>query len=198
MVNEASLQNLSLGSPVELYPQLNAIGLNVFKSFKQFALRYCNAFVGPYGWDNKGHSNLRELHLILQKTIMIRRLKKDVLKELPPKSRKKVHIELSEEDRQKLREVTKGQPATIAAEDLDMLSQGQANSPGIMQLWMETGKAKANATCDYLHKLFTEKQILEGNSTEKILIFAHHVEVMNAIESFLQQLVGRTCACYSQ
>jgi len=41
-----------------------------------------------------GSSNLSELRLLLEKTVMIRRLKKDVLLELPPKIRQRIIIDI--------------------------------------------------------------------------------------------------------
>jgi SWI/SNF-related matrix-associated actin-dependent regulator 1 of chromatin subfamily A len=48
----------ALSRPVELYPQLDALDCTIFKTFKKFALRYCNAFHGPFGWDYTGSSHL--------------------------------------------------------------------------------------------------------------------------------------------
>jgi SWI/SNF-related matrix-associated actin-dependent regulator 1 of chromatin subfamily A len=61
------------------------------KSYKEFAIRYANAHFGRWGWDDKGSSNLGELSEILQ-SIMIRRLKVDVLKDLPPKRRQVIEL----------------------------------------------------------------------------------------------------------
>lgn len=47
----------------------------------------CHPVKKPWGWEYKGASNLPELHKKLKDTMMIRRLKKDVLKELPDKTR---------------------------------------------------------------------------------------------------------------
>lgn len=44
-------------------------------------------------WDCRGASNLEELHQLLSK-IMIRRLKKDVLTQLPPKVRQRIPFDL--------------------------------------------------------------------------------------------------------
>lgn len=47
--------------------------------------------LAEYGIDYSGSSNSKELNYILNK-LMIRRLKKDVLSQLPPKTRKRVEI----------------------------------------------------------------------------------------------------------
>jgi SWI/SNF-related matrix-associated actin-dependent regulator 1 of chromatin subfamily A len=49
--------------------------------------RYCDPKEGPYGWEYAGAAHTKELHFLLENKIMIRRLKKNVLNELPPKLR---------------------------------------------------------------------------------------------------------------
>ena len=80
--------------PVEVYNIIQAIDFTLFPNYIKFAMRYCNAKKGRFGWDMSGSSNTMELHDILVNSIMIRRKKKDVLKELPPKQIAKVALEI--------------------------------------------------------------------------------------------------------
>lgn len=52
--------------------------------YNDYTKRYCNARRTRFGYDVKGVSNADELHKCL-KTVMMRRLKNDVLLDLPPK-----------------------------------------------------------------------------------------------------------------
>ena len=81
-----------LAKPVEIYPLLTALRPDFFHSFKQFGERFCNPIQTIYGLNWNGNDNIRELHFILKK-IMIRRLKNEVLSQLPPKKRQKIEIQ---------------------------------------------------------------------------------------------------------
>lgn len=84
----------ALAKPKELFNVLAIIRPDIFTNFKEFGFRYCdpkiNRFTG--GVEYEGSSCSKELHYILSNYIMIRRLKKDVLSQLPEKRRIKIRI----------------------------------------------------------------------------------------------------------
>jgi SWI/SNF-related matrix-associated actin-dependent regulator 1 of chromatin subfamily A len=60
--------------------------------FFKFAKRYCGGQQGRWGWDFSGATNLQELQEKLRATCMVRRLKADVLTDLPAKRRQVVEL----------------------------------------------------------------------------------------------------------
>ncbi len=80
--------------PAELWPTLHMIRPDVFPQWFSFAHEYCAPFRTPWGWEYKGATNLPKLHALLRRTCMIRRLKKDVLDDLPEKMRRVVHLDI--------------------------------------------------------------------------------------------------------
>jgi len=84
-----------INRPIEMFNAIQAIEPGIFPSFWDYAQRYCGATHNGFGWDFGGAQNEDELHEKLVSTIMLRRLKKDVLKDLPPKVRTVIPLELS-------------------------------------------------------------------------------------------------------
>jgi SWI/SNF-related matrix-associated actin-dependent regulator 1 of chromatin subfamily A len=80
--------------PVELLPVLSWLDpLNWPRDkWHAFGLRYCGGFWNGFGWEYAGATNLEELNLRLQQTVMLRRTKADVLPSLPPKFRSVVEL----------------------------------------------------------------------------------------------------------
>ena len=84
-----------INRPIEMYNALRLINHTAVPSRWDYAMRYCVARHNGFGWDLNGATNTKELHDKLVNTIMIRRLKADVLSELPPKQRSSLPLELS-------------------------------------------------------------------------------------------------------
>lgn len=86
-----------LQRPVELWSQLHALlPASAMPSWKEYTDRYCAPKPSPFPGqpvDYTGASCLGELNGWLSKTVLVRRLKADVL-DLPEKSRTTVHLEL--------------------------------------------------------------------------------------------------------
>lgn len=78
--------------PIELWTLVSAIAPDIFNNFWDYAKRFCDATKTRYGWDMNGASNPEELQRKLRETVMIRRLKSEVLKELPPKQRQIIQL----------------------------------------------------------------------------------------------------------
>jgi len=80
--------------PIEAFNALKIIDPNLFPDYWFFVRRYCGAKHNGFGWDFNGATHTQELHELLTSTIMIRRLKKDVLPELPSKTFSFVPLQL--------------------------------------------------------------------------------------------------------
>lgn len=74
--------------PAELFPLINYLDPVAWPDFFKYAMRYCDANRESGHWNFTGASNLYELQSKLRESLMVRRLKKDVLKDLPPKLRR--------------------------------------------------------------------------------------------------------------
>jgi len=84
-----------LNRPSEFFTVLNIIAPATFNNWWDYAQRYCDPKNNGFGWDMTGASNTEELHKRVG-AIMLRRLKKDVLKDLPELTRTTVPLLLEE------------------------------------------------------------------------------------------------------
>jgi len=80
--------------PMEFFSGLNFMDPEMWNSSHDFGLRYCAAYETNFGWDYSGASNLEELFTRIS-PYFLRRLKKDVLSQLPPKTYTEIEIELT-------------------------------------------------------------------------------------------------------
>ncbi|OEL22849.1 DNA annealing helicase and endonuclease ZRANB3 [Dichanthelium oligosanthes] len=169
----------ALSRPIELFPQLQALYPTVYKNVRDYGDRYCKGgFFGLY----QGASNHEELHNLMKATVMIRRLKKDVLSQLPVKRRQQVFLDLSEKDVKHVRalfhelETLKIKiESSDSKEMIDSLKFTQKNI--ITKLYTDSAEAKIPAVLDFLGT------IIEADC--KFLIFAHHQNMIEAIEQYL-------------
>jgi SNF2 family DNA or RNA helicase len=69
--------------PKEFFNILNRLRPDIFHSFWNYAQEFCGATHNGYGWNFNGASNLDKLNEILTEHVMIRRLKNDILGDLP-------------------------------------------------------------------------------------------------------------------
>lgn len=182
----------ALSRPIELYPQLVALGRPILPNLVRFGRRYCAAFRGPHGWDYSGHSNLRELHALLAHTVMIRRLKAQVLAQLPAKHRQLVPIapdpafadQLADARAEMSRNGSGGNNNTFGFDSNDD-SNGSGNGsgsndtrPAVTAYFNASAQAKVRPVCEYLRRLLALRK--------KFLVFGHHQVMLDGIEALFR------------
>uniref|UniRef100_A0ABI7YIX2 Zinc finger RANBP2-type containing 3 n=1 Tax=Felis catus TaxID=9685 RepID=A0ABI7YIX2_FELCA len=175
----------ALGRPEELFMQIEALFPQKFGTWTEYAKRYCNAHMRFFGkrpqWDCRGASNLNELHHLLS-DIMIRRLKTDVLTQLPPKVRQRIPFDLPSAAAKELNtsfeewEKLMRAPNSGATETVMGL---------ITRMFKQTAIAKAGAVKDYI------KMMLQNDSL-KFLVFAHHLSMLQACTEAVIENKGLT------
>ena len=156
-----------LSRPVEGYTALSCLRPDIFTSFMPYGKRYCDPKLTQFGLNWSGASNTKELHFILS-TLMIRRLKKEVLNQLPPKRRVKIEIECEKKPLNQIKEYYANRGKKQNHPALSM--------PDIYRL---TGEAKIKGIKAYVRDLL--------ESEVKFLIFAHHKIVLNQIEKLVRK-----------
>ena len=185
-----------LAKPVELYPLLSILRPDLFHNFKIFGNRYCDPKRNFFGMDWTGSSHPKELNFIL-KNIMIRRLKKDVMSQLPPKKRQKVEIQTDPKVIKQIKAINLSSEKII--EKFNELNNSSVNpnlvnfvnneDPGdendnllnlFNKVYKLSAEAKAAGVKEYIHYLIENKC--------KFLIFAHHISMLDAIEEEVKKL----------
>ena len=184
--------------PMELFNLLSIIRPDVFTKFADYGVRYCDPKPSAWkrGWEYKGATCMRELHIMLSSSLMIRRLKKDVLSEMPSKQRSKVQIQADEKVIKKIQNLLKLiQGETGMGNDqevLDSLLRDFGHQGGSMNLikdkskqsksmgWLSqcfalTAEAKVKASVQFMNDLIENGM--------KILMFAHHKIVLDGLEA---------------
>lgn len=182
-----------INRPVEMYNLLLILRPDIISNFTAFAYRYCAPKETPYGMVYDGSCNTKELHRILSSSVMIRRLKKDVLNELPDKRRQKIEVQTDQKLVNQVKKILASSPMdneelekydTSCFDDYtDMLKQKQVKEKednSFMQAYRLSGESKLGGICDFLDTL------LENQC--KFLVFAHHQSVMNGLENFMKGL----------
>jgi len=90
--------------PFEFFSQLNFLDPKEWKNSHTFGINYCAGFQSNFGWNYDGASNLEELFDRIS-PYFLRRLKKDVLSFLPPKTYTNIPIELTNEEYREYRKL---------------------------------------------------------------------------------------------
>lgn len=166
--------------PKDFYVLLKVLAPEVihpFLAYDEYAKRYCGGFYDSYGvLNDKGASNIEELNERLS-PFMLRRTKEEVLTELPPVIEKIIPLEQTPEI------------LSVLAEEENLLEEVNEFSPnselGIQAtIRRQLGEAKLSQVFEYIENLL--------QTEEKVVVFAYHRGVMNAIR---KRFAGYSVRC---
>ena len=184
--------------PVEGYGLFHWLAPTEFRSFFGYAKQFCAGYNNGYGWDFSGSSNLPQLQDKLRASIMIRRLKQDVLTELPAKRRAIVEFpangasgavsremqawERQESDIEALRvkaELAKAGTREEYEASVAALRQAtQAAFTELSKLRHETAMATVPYAIQHIMQCLGDEQ--------KLVVFAHHKDIVAAVMDALR------------
>lgn len=157
-------------------------------------MRYCDGKHNGYGWDFRGASNLEEIQTKLREKFMIRRLKEDVLTELPPKRRQIVVLPTNgasdaverewgtfQRHRKMIERAEEAGKRAQEAGDADGYAAAMRELHAGLKIGFEemAGLRHATAVAKIPHVIEHVRECLEG--VDKIIVFVHHHDVARAL-----------------
>lgn len=199
--------------PKDLFVPLNLIDPEMFGNFYEFALRYCGAQKIKIGSRSvmkyENATKMDELNTILRAKYMVRRMKKDVMKDLPEKIKDviilneysleelvekekkalengKIEEEKLKKEVEELRELAKtdqGFEAVYKDKVKSMREIKFKNFGEIARIRKELAIKKAPYVINFV------KDILEDSEDpqSKVVVFGHHTEVLEKIYTELKK-----------
>lgn len=172
-----------LNRPMEFYPPLWWLRQKLADDKQAYALRYCGAFYDAkrQEWNYRGASNIEELRDHLRE-IMLRRLKADVLSELPPKIKQRVELNISASAQADIYEQQRaaGNALSIVFAHLEQGSLKFGNVGDLAALRASLGRAKIEGAVHFVKDLLEE-------TDEKVVVFAHHAPVIAGLMAGLAE-----------
>lgn len=186
-----------LAKPVEMFPIFNSLRPDLFNDFFNFARRY--------GKKHTSTNNLQELNFLLG-NFTIRRLKKNVLSQLPEKSRQKIEISVDPilvKAINHLRNKNYSDYENIMLQYKRNLDPNDNTVPSLLRsnftneaeekeymktkvlsfynwAYIHTGESKLKGIKEYVSYLIDNKQ--------KFLLFFHHIPIANVLEDYIKTI----------
>ena len=151
---------------LQFFPCLNILDNKHFKNEYKYKMKFCDPEKTRFGWKFDGLSNAEELHRIISK-FMIRRLKKDVLKDLPPKVRSVIPMKIKASDRKMYDRIDGELTLAIINKEKNALSK-------LESLKQASFQAKKESMIQWI------KDYLEIN--DKLVVFIWHRESCEILE----------------
>lgn len=169
-----------LNRPRELWPTLHMIQPENFPGFYSFGKAFCKPRKKYGKWEYNGAENIPELHKLLKETCMVRRLKSEVLPDLPDKIRQVVPVELNNPEEYKkanthfaqwLRENYSGQSVEKALRAVAVTKIGY-----LLRL---SAKLKCKAAVEWINNFLTEYPV------EKLVIYGIHHKTIKVLQKHI-------------
>lgn len=166
--------------PIEFYSQLKFLRPDQFSNKMKYALRYCDAKETPFGWDMKGASNLDELNRKIA-PFYIRRLKQEVLKELPPKTVTVIETDLNVTEKNEYLKIKrdferfmKDNWSIHGVGYQDQRLDG-AHLAKLMELKMFCSQTKVARVIEFV------KEFVEASENRKIIVFSQFIHTQKML-----------------
>lgn len=159
--------------PEEYFTTLNLLRPVDFPSWLKYVQRYCDAYHNGFGWDTRGSSNEKELHTV-SRDFVLRRLKKEVMEELPDKIRQDFAVEPSASGVKSYQ--------TLQSGWLDEYRQHKQNNtlPAGFVLNMLTslrhhcGMLKVHSACEWVAQYHEQ-------TGKPVIVYTHHRDVLKRV-----------------
>lgn len=183
----------------DLFPIINWLDPQKWNNGFKFLIRYCGGKQTGFGWDFTGATNTEELNRELRSGLMLRRLKKDVLKDLPSKLRKVVELpndaesqayvdeenEEYEQRSEKLERLAVAVELAKAGDDREAFKAAVlALNENVKAVFTEMARVRHMTALAKLPQVIAKlKELEEEDPDHKIVIFAHHRDVIAALKA---------------
>tara|TARA_B100000287_G_scaffold188733_1_gene178400 strand:- start:4274 stop:6787 length:2514 start_codon:yes stop_codon:yes gene_type:complete len=157
--------------PIELFTTLELVRPAEYEGqFMPFAKRYCGAEHNGFGWDFSGATHTDELHEKLR-DVMIRRLKKEVMDELPDKVRSFVPVIPTPAELRRYQDSNRSW--------VRQYNSGGKAEPGFVlnmltDLRHQCGRLKVSAALKWIEEY-------KHQNDKPLIVFTHHRDVMQAL-----------------
>ena len=185
--------------PIELWGLANYLDPQAFGNFFRYAKRYANAHQTRWGWDFRGADNLGELQGKLRTSFLVRRLKKDVLKDLPAKRRQVIELpangasKLVAAEQAAWADQEERLTALKLAVELSKISEDPGDYEKAVAALSEGALIAFSqiSTCRHETALakvsYVVDHVADAAEEGKVIVFAHHVDVVAQIVEGLEE-----------
>lgn len=163
--------------PEELFTLLHALRPTLVPDFCSFASRYCRPRRTPFSsYDTRGSDRPDELRWLLKRAFEVRRVKSEVLSQLPDKIPTVLHVDADSGSREEIQLLRQRMDAALAS-----------GSKLAQSMMMEMYRATAHA------KAYTAAALVASRMQPGSIVFAHHQVVLDAMQQAISPAlrVGR-------